>query len=133
MVELTKECIFDYSKFKRDLDFSEIKEDLILLKENYNIYRKHKPFATYLNDKKITVILYLKDDLSIKILTKNIYIPEQDIIWVNDYTIDTSNELLEFVTGTISLSSILRFFKKQCEEEINKNLVRLAVNFLTKK
>ena len=133
MVELTKECIFDYSKFKRDLDFSEIKEDLILLKENYNIYRKYKPFATYLNDKKITVILYLKDNLSIKILTKSIYIPEQDIICVNDYTINTSNELLEFVTGTRSLNSILHFFKKQCEEEINRNLVRLAVNFLTKK
>ncbi len=24
MVELTKECIFDYSKFKRDLDFYKI-------------------------------------------------------------------------------------------------------------
>lgn len=133
MVELTKKFIFDYSKFKRDLDFSELKEDLIILKENYNIYRKYKPFATYLNDKKITVILYLKDDFTIKILTKNIFIPEQDIICINDYTINTSNELLEFVTGTRSLNSIFRFLKKQCEEEINQNLVRLAVNFLTKK
>ena len=94
---LQKEYLLEFSKLKTDFDFSELKENLIMLKEKYMVYKKHKKFLNYLSNEKINITLYLDDNLSIKVAKKDMYLLEVEYIVCNDYTINNSDILLNFL------------------------------------
>lgn len=55
---LKKEYLLEFSKVKTDLDFTELKKELIILKEKYNVYKNYTEFLDYLCDEKINITLY---------------------------------------------------------------------------
>ena len=129
---LKKEYLLEFSKLKTDFDFSELKEDLILLKEKYMVYKKHKKFLNYLSNEKINITLYLDDDLSIKVAKKDMYLLEVEYIVCNDYTINNSDILLNFLENSISLNSLVNSFEKQCLDQISRIIMEFNKNLLIK-
>ena len=129
---LQKEYLLEFSKLKTDFDFSELKENLIMLKEKYIVYKKHKKFLNYLSNEKINITLYLDDDLYIKVAKKDMYLLKVEHIVCNDYTINTSDVLLKFLENSISLNSLIDFFEKQCLDQISKIIMEFNKNLLIK-
>ena len=129
---LQKEYLLEFSKLKTDFDFSELKENLIMLKEKYMVYKKHKKFLNYLSNEKINITLYLDDNLSIKVAKKDMYLLEVEYIVCNDYTINNSDILLNFLENSISLNSLVNSFEKQCLDQINRIIMEFNKNLLIK-
>ena len=129
---LQKEYLLEFSKLKTDFDFSELKEDLIMLKEKYIVYKKYKIFLNYLSNEKINITLYLDDDLYIKVAKKDMYLLKVEHIACNDYTINTSDILLKFLENSISLNSLIDCFEKQCLDQISKIIMEFNKNLLIK-
>lgn len=129
---LKKEYLLEFSKLKTDLDFTELKEELIILKEKYNVYKNYTAFLDYLCDEKINITLYLDDDLYIKVKKKDMYLEKTEYIVCNDYTINISDILLKFLENSISLNSLLNSFEKECLEQISRKIMEFTKNLLIK-
>lgn len=129
-----KEYLFNFSKIKFDLDFSDIIEELTSLKKEL-IFCKNNPLKKQeLYNKDILVYLYLSKDNEVCIYRKNdsIQIPDS-IILEKLYKINKTPIIVKYLEDIISISELTNFLEKELTKVIKEEFIKIDLASIFKK
>lgn len=129
-----KEYLFNFSKIKFELDFSDIIEELTSLKKEL-IFCKNNPLKKQeLYNKDILVYLYLSKDNEVCIYRKNdsIQIPDS-IILEKLYKINKTPIIVKYLEDIISISELTNFLEKELTKVIKEEFIKIDLASIFKK
>ena len=131
---LNKEYLFNFSKIKFNLDFSEIIEELTSLKKELIACGNDFLKKQELYNKEILLYLYLSKDNEVCIFKESdgIKIPKS-IILEKIYKINKNSIIVKYLEDIISIFDLTKFLEKELIKIIKEEFIKLELASIFKK
>lgn len=132
MIKAENEYLFQFSKLKFDMDMTNLKEEFLVLKQKYDLYKKSNEYLKEFLSSPCILFITVTEDLNIYSSTSSTNIDDSKLITKKIYNMDKKNIIMKFLKGEMDIDSLLSKLKLEIKKRVELKIIECRKKLLQK-
>lgn len=132
MIKAENEYLFQFSKLKFDMDMINLKEEFLMLKQTYDLYKKSNEYLKEFLSTPCMLFITVTEDLNIYSSISDKNIDDSKLITKKIYNMDKKNIIMKFLKGETDIDSLLSKLKLEIKKRVELKIIECRKKLLQK-
>ena len=132
MIKAENEYLFQFSKLKFDMDMINLKEEFLMLKQKYDLYKKSNEYLKEFLSTPCMLFITVTEDLNIYSSISDKNIDDSKLITKKVYNMDKKNIIMKFLNGETDIDSLLSKLKLEIKKRVELKIIECRKKLLQK-
>lgn len=130
MIKAENEYLFQFSKLKFDMDMTNLKEEFLMLKQKYDLYKKSNEYLKEFLSTPCMLFITVTEDLNIYSSISDKNIDDSKLITKKVYNMDKKNIIMKFLNGETDIDSLLSKLKLEIKKRVELKIIECRKKLL---